>query len=117
MVRFWGEGQGGELSSLAGVCKPLLAPWDLPWGQQWQGELFLNKLGFPFTRFHRFWGEMGDFVINFVAKLEICHLQKRGLLCYGPLVAVDEDVPTPCVLQQPLISGQDDVPRRKESRY
>lgn len=60
---------------------------------------------------------MGDFVINFVAKLEICHLQKRSLLLYGPLVAVDEDAPTPRVLQQPLISGRDDVPRRKENRY
>lgn len=59
---------------------------------------------------------MGDFVMNFVAKLEICHLHKRALLHYGPLVAVDEDSPTPCVLQQPLISGKVEVPRRKEDR-
>lgn len=56
---------------------------------------------------------MSDFVMNFVSKLESCHLQKGCLLHYGPLVAEDEDAPAPRVLRQPLVLGQDDLPRRK----
>lgn len=69
VVQFWDEDEGGEPSLLAGVCKPHLVPWDIPWGQCWQWELLLSKLGFSFTRFHSLLGEMDDFVINFMAKL------------------------------------------------
>lgn len=69
MVQFWDEDEEGEPSLLAGVCKPFLVPWDKAWGQCWHWELLLNKLGFSFTRFHSLLLEMGDFAINFVAKL------------------------------------------------
>lgn len=70
-----------------------------------------DERGSPFTRFRRLGGERGELAMNFVAKLEIGHLQEKSVLHYSPLVVVDEGAPSPRVLQQPA-----DAPRRKENR-
>lgn len=83
MVWFWGEGRGGELSPLAGVCEHLLAPWDLPWGRHRQGEPFLNKLGFPFTNSPRLLGCFYDEFCDEIRNLSFAEEESLALRSFG----------------------------------
>lgn len=58
-------------------------------------DLFLMSVALLSQGFTGFGGERDELAMNFVAKLEICHLQKKGVLHYRPLVTVDEGAPTP----------------------